>query len=310
MYRTISGCLRKTRDKRAAKPFVGEEPVGRPRILPLPDAQATVIMRGLEEMRPHFERIAPGQSKRALWEAVVEWVHQATGRIYSHQTYRAILKVYGQAWTGQAEAGGEGGVWQYGPSTSTLQAAIRAVKRRREADLTSSTLESLPQQAFVPVPRREPPTAQWAEVVEKPVDEGREMERFLRMEIEALRAELSMERSQRLDAVARQERAVEEARGLSDRLHALEAAYAEQQTIQAQLTAALERMQAQSDASHKYALLQIERVRGETRDKEKEIGVAQEQLSAARQLLDNERALAESYRRQVHALRHRGEPAQ
>ncbi len=284
--------------------------MGRPRILPLPDAQATVIMRGLEEMRPQFERIAPGQSKQALWEALVEWVHQATGRFYGHQTYRAILKVYGQAWTGQAEAGAEGGVWPYGPSTSTLQAAICAVKRRRDADPTSSTLESLPQQAFVPAPRREPPTAQWADVVERPEDEAREMERFLRMEIEALRAELSIERSQRLDAVARQERAVEEARGLSIQLHALEAAYDEQKTIQAQLTAALERMQAQSDASHKYALLQIERVRGETRDKEKEIGVAQEQLSAARQLLDNERALAESYRRQVHALRHRGEPAQ
>jgi len=284
--------------------------VGRPRILPLPDAQATVIMRGLEEMRPHFDQIAPGQSKQALWEALVEWVHQATGRFYGHQTYRAILKVYGQAWTGQAEAGAEAGVWKYGPSTSTLQAAIRAVKRRREADPTSCAREAGPAPACGPAPRREPPTAQWAEVVEKPGDEGREMERFLRMEIEALRAELSLERSQRLDAVARQERAVEEARGLSDRLHALEAAYAEQKTIQAQLTAALERMQAQSDASHKYALLQIERVRGETRDKEKEIGVAQEQLSAARQLLDNERALAESYRRQVHALRHRGEPAQ
>jgi len=266
-------------------------------------------MRGLEEMRPHFERIAPGQSKRALWEAVVEWVHQATGQIYGHQTYRAILKAYGQAWPGQAEAGGEGGVWSYGPSTSTLQAAIRAVKRRREADLTSSTLESLPQQALVPAPRRESPTAQWAEVVEKPGDEGREMERFLRMEIETLRAELSLERSQRFDAVARQESAVEQARGLSTRLHALQAAYDEQQTIQAQLTAALERVQAQSDASHKYALLQIERVRGETRDKDKALLTSKEQLIAARKMLDNERTLAENYRRQVNQLRSRLEQA-
>jgi hypothetical protein len=285
--------------------------VGRPRILPLPDAQATAIMRGLEALlRLQGDQIGPGQNKRFLWEALVEVVHQATGRFYGHQTYRALLKIYGQAWTGNPEEGGSAGAWPYGPSTSTLQAAIRAVKRQREADLTSSALEAWPEPACGPAPRREPLTAQWAEVVEKPGDEGREMERFLRMEIEALRAELSLERSQRLDAVARQERAVEQARGLSTQLHALEAAYDEQKTIQAQLTAALERMQAQSDASHKYALLQIERVRGETRDKEKEIGVAQEQLSAARQLLDNERALAESYRRQVHALRHRGEPTQ
>jgi len=277
--------------------------VGRPRILPLPDAQATVIMHGLEEMRPHFERIAPGQSKRALWEAVVEWVHQATGQIYGHQTYRAILKAYGKAWTGNAEENGESSEWKYGPSTSTLQAAIRAVKRRREADPTSRAREA------GPAPRREPPTAQWAEVVEKPGDEGREMERFLRMEIEALRAELSLERSQRFDAVARQESAVEQARGLSTRLHALQAAYEEQQTIQAQLTAALERVQAQSDASHKYALLQIERVRGETRDKDKALLTSKEQLIAARKMLDNERTLAENYRRQVNQLRSRLEQA-
>jgi len=284
--------------------------VGRPRILPLPDAQATVIMRGLEEMRPQFDQIGAGHNKRPLWEALVELVHQATGQIYGHQTYRAILKAYGKAWTGNAEENGETSEWKYGPSTSTLQAAICAVKRRREADLTSSAREAWPQPACGPAPRREPPTAQWADVVERPEDEGREMERFLRLEIEALRAELSIERSQRLDAVARQERAVEEARGLSIQLHALQAAYDEQKTIQGQLTAALERMQAQSDASHKYALLQIERVRGETRDKDEALLTAKEQLMAARKLLDNERALAESYRRQVNALRHRGEPAQ
>jgi len=277
--------------------------VGRPRILPLPDAQATAIMRGLEALRPQCDQIGPGQNKRFLWEALVEVVHQATGRFYGHQTYRALLKIYGQAWTGNPEEGGSAGAWQYGPSTSTLQAAIRAVKRRREADPTSRAREAGPEPACGPAPRREPPTAQWAEVVEKPGDEGREMERFLRMEIEALRAEFSMERNQRLDAVARQELAVEEARGLSTQLHALQAAYDEQKTIQAQLTAALERVQAQSDASHKYALLQIERVRGETRDKDEALLTTKEQLIAARKMLDNERALAESYRRQVNELR-------
>jgi len=279
--------------------------VGRPRILPLPDAQATAIMRGLEALRLQGDQIGPGQNKRFLWEALVELVHQATGRIYGHHTYREILKIYGKAWTGNTEEGGDASEWKYGPSTSTLQAAIRAVKCRREADLTLSTLEAWPQPACVPAPRREPPTAQWADVVERPGDEGREMERFLRMEIEALRAELSMERSQRIDAVARQERAEQEARGLSTQLNTLQAAYDEQKTIQAQLTATLERLQAQSDASHKYALLQIERVRGETRDKDEELLTAKEQLIAARKMLDNERTLADSYRRQVNELRTR-----
>ena len=280
--------------------FIGED-VGRPRILPLPDAQATAIMRGLDEIRPQCDQIGPGYSKRALWERVVELVHQATGRIYGHHTYREILKIYGKVWTGNTEEGGDASEWKYGPSTTTLQTAISAVKNRREATLTPSAIESLPQQGFVPAAPREPAAAQGADVG----DEGREMERFLRMEIEALRAELSMERSQRIDAVARQERAVEEAREVSAQLNALQAAYDEQKMIHAQLTATLERMQAQSDASHKYALLQIERVRGETRDKDEELLAAKEQLIAARKMLDNERTLAESYRRQVNELRTR-----
>lgn len=280
--------------------------LGRPRILPLPDDQASHVMQGMEVLREQIDVNPPARNKRHIWEQLVEIVYEATGQVYGHQTYREMLRIYGKAW-GRQE--GEANEWRHWPGTTAMQASIEVVRQR----LKNSIARALETDPGIPVksPIRRPPAIPSTIAHLHVVDEGsdREMERFLRIEIEELRSGLALERVRANDAAAGKERTVQDAREIQSRLETVQTAYTEQKIMNQQLTDAIERMQAQSDASHRYSLMQIDKVRSETRQAHEELISLKHQLSAAQRMLTNERTIVDNYRRQLSDLRNRRQEA-
>lgn len=255
--------------------------MSRPPVLPLPDSQARRIIAAVDRLTTH----APaGQSSRPFLVGFIASVYEITGQVYGHGTYRRMLKLYAP---------------QYRPSTPTIEAAIadfRATMPVGQAD-SGSGPRTLGKMRHQPIQRQVP--------APQPESESLELARLQQLEIERLNAGLATLRGELASAQEAKDQLLARAISAESRASVLDTTLAELRDKVTELLNVVERTQAQADASHRHALMQVEQVRRETREARDETERAMRQLAAREAELRNERTMTSALRQQVNDLRAR-----
>jgi hypothetical protein len=255
--------------------------MSRPRILPLPDSQARAIIGAVDALAT---ALPAGHSTRQFLAPFIAQVYDITGRVYGHGTYRDLLGLYAR------DHG-------YRPSAVTIALEIKAFRAQLDKRLATAPV--------LPAPARDidawTPPAQGREAPSgSRMDGGAalELNRLQLLEITRLREALNTATARLELAEQQRQAAADEATQANARLTALQSSYELETQRYAELLAEVGRGQAQADASHRYALNQVESVRAETRAAQAETEQVRRKITALEQQLANERAISDSLRRQ------------
>jgi hypothetical protein len=252
--------------------------MARPAIFPLPDDLAKRIIAAVDALA---RDLPPGGPSRPFLAAFIPEIYRITGKVYGHSTYRQILELYAPA---------------YRPSSDTLRAEIDAFREKLvERAPNSDPHPSRSARRHAPEStERMPPRHQH--------EASAELARLQLLEIDRLRREHTAlsERAARAE-VARQELAGELAAEKA-RADTLEAGQATLQTLVKDLTATIERTQAQADGSHRHSLRMVEQARDETRQQAAIADQWRQRLAAKDSDLRAAQATIDALKRRVNDL--------
>jgi hypothetical protein len=249
----------------------------------LPDEQARAVIAGVDTL---VTDLADTAGNRPFVARFIELVWGVTGEIYGHTTYRQMLKLYAPS---------------YRPSATLMQGEI---KDARDRLVGHASPIGTGDRRLAPTPRA-PVRSAGLQNSDHEGSAARELNRFLEMETRRLREALTIAQSEQRQAEAGAERESAARQSAELRAAALEAAHGEQTALIEKLTDTINRLQAQADASHRHALLQVDRVRSETRAAEDKMRQLERTLEARSAELRNERTTSDHLRRQNSELRNR-----
>ncbi len=255
--------------------------MSRPPVLPLPDAVASKILRGIDDLRNEYP-ISLGT--RPFVGAFIRLVYEASGDVYGAKTYRELLKSYAP---------------EYKPSTTT----VHDEKKRFEDDLRQVTEKTEP-----PGWKAQEPMAQYpitGALSERSVG-GQNREAFavdvalirtleeensrLRRQAESLKNELSTATAE-LNELINQQSRLQSERNMAQ-AHA-------QELIEriGELAAAVQRADEQVQASHRFAMGRIENATAEVRLWKDQLAAMEGKYAALEKKLRDEQQLSDTYRR-------------